>query len=108
MIVFGLPLNADIETNCRYYLGMSRPEIHEQRRFQRRTYLEPGKIRFRGADGPIAVGCIVKDISAHGAQISVSEDQKFPPQFQLDAVGLPLQVCSVKWASNRQLGVEFA
>ena len=49
------------------------------------------------------------DTSKSGTpKISAADGWILPSRFELDAIGLPAQICNVRWVSSRELGVEFA
>lgn len=79
----------------------------ERRRFLRQNRSKPGHVRFARADGCEVVGCLVKDLSANGAQLVFVATSDIPSEFRLTAEGIEDQACVVKWRSKGALGVEF-
>ena len=81
--------------------------MQDERRFRRRILARKGEIRFDGADGPTVISCLVRDLSAAGAQLLVSSVSEIPPEFKLKAEGMVSENCLVKWRAPGRLGVEF-
>jgi hypothetical protein len=54
------------------------------------------------------VECVLRDVSATGARISVLDPEIVPDYFKLRIPGTPeLQRCRVRWRSSSDLGLEF-
>ena len=82
------------------------PKIDADRRqFARRQVALPGHIKIIGR---ARIPCFVRNISASGAFIELSDDIQLPPQFRLDIDGdLFETMCELKHQSGRHFGVEF-
>lgn len=54
-------------------------------------------------------GCVLSDISDHGARLDVEDGAALPDTFMLwlSARGRPRRVCRVVWRNEKQVGVEF-
>jgi hypothetical protein len=94
--------------------GMSRNEAgitvervsREQRRLARKTVLLDAVLA--EADGETAVECIIRDIHAQGAAISITK--KFPigaHVFLLDAGNAIAHECRVAWSRSDRSGLQF-
>jgi hypothetical protein len=61
--------------------------------------------------GQPLTGCVLSDISEHGARLDVENAEAIPDQFMLflSRRGVPRRVCRVAWRSNdeNQIGVKF-
>jgi hypothetical protein len=61
--------------------------------------------------GQPLIGCVLSDISEHGARLDVENAESIPDKFMLflSRRGTPRRLCRVAWRSNdiNQLGVKF-
>lgn len=79
----------------------------ERRAEQRHKALKGGHIAFNG--GYSAYECVVKDLSAHGARIAISEMAAVPHAFALTIRGEgPARKAEVKWRERGMIGLAIA
>jgi PilZ domain len=81
------------------------PAMEERRQFPRHIAMKSGRIRFHGTVG--CVDCVVRDISAGGAQLELPAVSGIPSEFRLALDGTPVRDCFVKWRTPQRLGVAF-
>jgi hypothetical protein len=62
-------------------------------------------IRFEGGRGEAE--CILRDVSADGAEILVATTFGIPSEFRLFVGDEPERACFVRWRQARRLGVQF-
>jgi hypothetical protein len=69
----------------------------------RRTALKSGRIVFKGG----GVECKVRNISDGGARLELGTPQLLPHTFELHVLGMPVRQCSLRWARDNVVGVQF-
>jgi len=80
--------------------------MDERRVFQRTVVLRNAKI-ILGHRSPI-VSCTLKDLTSHGACLSVASSHGLPDVFELTFEhGRSRRVCRVMWRTANKLGVSF-
>ena len=80
--------------------------MDERRAFPRPTELRNAKI-ILGHRSPI-VSCTIKDLTGHGARLSVASTYGLPETFELTFEhGRDRRVCRVIWRTHDKLGVSF-
>jgi hypothetical protein len=80
--------------------------MEERRVFRRTTVLRNAKI-ILGHRSPM-VSCTIKDLTSHGACLSVASTYRLPDTFELTFEhGRSRRVCHVKWRTHNKLGVSF-
>jgi len=80
--------------------------MEERRTFRRTTVLRNAKI-ILGHRSPI-VSCTLKDLTSHGACLSVASTYGLPDTFELTFEhGRSRRLCRVMWRSHNKLGVSF-
>jgi hypothetical protein len=76
----------------------------ESRRASRHRVLKAGTIEFGGG----AINCMIRNLSASGAALEVSNQVGIPERFILvvpaDGLHLP---CNIAWRKERRIGVTF-
>jgi hypothetical protein len=76
----------------------------DKRKAVRRTAVKTGRIRF----GKTSENCTVRDMSATGASIEVTDAMSVPERFSLVLeMESAARKCVVMWRRDRQLGVKF-
>jgi hypothetical protein len=78
------------------------PAVHERRAVLRYAVKTGASIEF----GFSAVACMVRNLSAAGAHVSLTRPRGIPKHFTLNAGGSPLP-CRLIWHSGQQLGIAF-
>lgn len=85
---------------------LERPKSVEQRQFGRRTTCVHGWIKVPHRP---KIACMVRNISASGALLEVSDPQSLPYRFQLLVETSNLEAdCEVKHRGQHSVGVYFA
>jgi hypothetical protein len=80
--------------------------MDERRAFRRTTVLRNAKIILNHRL-PV-VSCTVKDLTSHGACLSVASTYRLPDEFELTFEhGRDRRRCYVKWRTDSKLGVSF-
>jgi hypothetical protein len=80
--------------------------MEERRAFRRTTVLRNAKI-ILGHRLPM-VSCTLKNLTSHGACLSVASTYKLPDEFELTFEhGRDRRRCYVKWRTQDKLGVSF-
>jgi hypothetical protein len=80
--------------------------MEERRAFRRTTVLRNAKI-ILGHRSPM-VSCTLKDLTSHGACLSVASTYRLPDTFELTFEhGRSRRVCRVMWRTHDKLGVSF-
>jgi hypothetical protein len=80
--------------------------MEERRAFRRTNVLRNAKI-ILGHRSPI-VSCTLKDLTSHGACLSVASTYGLPDLFELTFEhGRSRRVCRVMWRTHDKLGVSF-
>ena len=69
----------------------------------RRTALKSGRIVHKGG----SVECKVRNISDGGARLDLGTPQLLPHTFELHVLGMPVRTCSLRWAKDNLVGVQF-
>ncbi len=69
----------------------------------RRTALMGGRIVYPGG----LVECRIRHISAGGARLELAGQQLLPHSFELHIAGMPVRQCSLRWAKDNLIGVQF-
>ncbi len=78
--------------------------MEERRKSVRHRVLRRAHIRVSGAE---AMDCIVRDISAGGAQLFVGSVAGIPSEFRLEFEKNSIRDCFVRWRVPNTLGVVF-
>ena len=79
--------------------------MRERRSHIRRTF-KGGKLTFN--KGLSVLDCVVRDLSAKGAQLELATSVGVPDQFELViAPDRIKRLCRVTWRSERKVGVSF-
>jgi len=80
--------------------------MKERRSFRRTTVWRNAKI-ILSHRSPV-VSCTVKDLTGHGACLSVASTYRLPEEFELTFEhGRDRRRCYVKWRTHNRLGVSF-
>ena len=79
--------------------------MEERRKFARQRVLRAARIRF--GERADAINCVVRDISAGGAQIFVLTVNGIPSEFRLEFDESSARDCFVRWRVPNTLGVVF-
>jgi hypothetical protein len=74
-----------------------------RRETDRRTALKSARIVH--AKGSIE--CKVRNISEGGARLDLGTQQLLPHTFELHMAGMPVRQCSLRWAKDNLVGVQF-
>jgi hypothetical protein len=69
----------------------------------RRTALKGGHIVYPGG----SVECRLRNISDGGARLELAGQQLLPHTFELRVTGMPVRQCSLRWAKDNLVGVQF-
>jgi hypothetical protein len=69
----------------------------------RRTALKGGRIVYQGG----SVECRIRNISDGGARLELTGQQLLPHTFELHITGMPARTCSLRWARDNLIGVQF-
>ena len=69
----------------------------------RRTALKGGRIVYPGG----SVECRIRNISDGGARLEIGGQQLLPHTFELHIAGMPARSCSLRWAKDNLIGVQF-
>lgn len=69
----------------------------------RRTALKGGHIVYPGG----SVECKLRNISEGGARLELALQQLLPHTFELHIAGMPVRQCSLRWARDNLVGVQF-
>jgi hypothetical protein len=77
--------------------------MSDRREAARLRKLKSGKIAFAG----VRLTCAVKSLSASGACLEFQTTHGVPGRFDLVMAGEEPRNCSVTWADERKLGVQF-
>lgn len=75
----------------------------ERRGDTRRTALKSARIVHK--DG--SVECRIRNISDGGARLEFGTPQLLPHRFELHVLGMPARTCSLRWAKDNLVGVQF-
>lgn len=82
-------------------------KLGEKKRAARKSLRQPGRITLEG--GFAARLCVVEDLSASGARVTVEDNNTLPAKLRLaftrDARGG--RPCEVVWRRGRTVGVKF-
>lgn len=82
-------------------------KLREKKRAARKSLRQPGWITLEG--GFAARQCVVEDLSASGARVTVADNNTLPAKLRLafsrDARGG--RACEVVWRRGRTVGVKF-
>ena len=81
----------------------SHPSDERRGREARRTALKSGRIVYPGG----SVECKLRNISDGGARLEISGQQLLPHTFELHITGMPVRQCSLRWARDNLVGVQF-
>ena len=81
----------------------SSSESNERRGDDRRTALKSGRIVHGGGSIP----CRIRNISEGGARLELGTPQLLPHTFELHIAGMPVRICSLRWAKDNLVGVAF-
>jgi hypothetical protein len=79
-----------------------RSSVDERRVVPRHAVTTPATIKM----GASAIACMVRDVSAAGACLSLTGRPQLPDHFTLVADGSPLP-CHTIWRGGRQIGIAF-
>ena len=77
----------------------------DRRGKERRTALKSGKIVYN--KGQTTIECRIRNISEGGARLELGTPQLLPHTFELHISGMPVKVCSLRWAKDNLVGVAF-
>ena len=69
----------------------------------RRTALKGAHIVYAGG----SVECRIRNISDGGARLELAGRQLLPHTFELHVTGMPVRTCSLRWAKDNLVGVQF-
>lgn len=69
----------------------------------RRTALKGARIVHKGG----SVECKLRNISDGGARLELAGQQLLPHTFELHITGMPARTCSLRWARDNLVGVQF-
>jgi hypothetical protein len=69
----------------------------------RRTALKGGRIVYQGG----SIECRIRNISDGGARLELAGQQLLPHTFELHITGMPVRTCSLRWAKDNLIGVQF-
>jgi hypothetical protein len=81
----------------------SHPSDERRGREARRTALKSGHIVYPGG----SVECKLRNISDGGARLEIGVQQLLPHTFELHVTGMPVRQCSLRWAKDNLVGVQF-
>ena len=81
----------------------SHPSDERRGAAARRTALKSCRIVYPGG----SVECRVRNISDGGARLELSGQQLLPHSFELHITGMPVRTCSLRWAKDNLVGVQF-
>jgi PilZ domain len=81
----------------------SHPSDERRGREARRTALKSGRIVFPGG----SVECKLRNISDGGARLEIGGQQLLPHTFELHITSWPIRQCSLRWAKDNLVGVQF-
>lgn len=81
----------------------SDPTDDRRGREVRRTALKTGRIVHKGGSVP----CKLRNISDGGARLDIGAPQLLPHIFELHIPGMPVRTCSLRWAKDNHIGVQF-
>ena len=81
----------------------SNPSDERRGREARRTALKSGRIVYPGG----SVECKLRNISDGGARLEIGGQQLLPHTFELHITGWPVRTCSLRWAKDNLVGVQF-
>lgn len=81
----------------------SHPSDKRSGREARRTALKSGRIVYPGG----SVECKLRNISDGGARLEIGGQQLLPHTFELHVSGMPVRQCSLRWAKDTLVGVQF-
>ena len=81
----------------------SHPSDERRGRETRRTALKSGRIVYAGG----SVECKLRNISDGGARLEIGGRQLLPHTFELHITGMPVRTCSLRWARDNLVGVQF-
>jgi hypothetical protein len=77
--------------------------MSDRREAGRLRKLKSGKISF----GRVRLMCTVKSLAESGACLEFQTTRGLPGKFELAMVGEQPKSCSVTWADDRKVGVQF-
>lgn len=77
----------------------------ERRGGDRRTAFKNGHIVYN--DGKNVIPCRIRNISDGGAKLELGTPQLLPHTFELHVPGMPVRPCSLRWAKDKLVGVQF-
>ena len=83
----------------------SSSQSSDRRGKDRRTALKSGKILYN--HGKTTIDCRIRNISEGGARLELGTPQLLPHTFELHISGMPVKVCSLRWARDNLVGVQF-
>ena len=66
-------------------------------------HLKSGRIVYPGG----SVECGLRNISDGGARLEIGGQQLLPHTFELHITGMPVRQCSLRWAKDNLVGVQF-
>lgn len=81
----------------------SHPPDERRGRETRRTALKSGRIVYPGG----SVECKLRNVSEGGARLEIGGQQLLPHTFELHIAGMPVRTCSLRWAKDNLVGVQF-
>jgi hypothetical protein len=70
---------------------------------ERRTAFKTGRIVYNQG----TINCRIRNISEGGARLELGTPQLLPHTFELHIPGQPVKQCSLRWAKDNLIGVQF-
>ncbi|HEY3148670.1 MAG TPA: PilZ domain-containing protein [Dongiaceae bacterium] len=83
----------------------SSSQSSDRRGKERRIALKSGKILYN--QGKTTIECRIRNISEGGARLELGTPQLLPHTFELHIAGMPVKQCSLRWAKDNLVGVQF-
>jgi hypothetical protein len=81
------------------------PPMEERRKVARKRVFKAGSIEFDG----VAVDCIIRNVSPHGATLDVPSQANIPHAVTLNIITRrERRYCQIVWRGERRIGVAFA
>ena len=80
------------------------PQMEERRKVPRKRVFKAGSIEFDG----VAVDCIIRNVSPHGATLDVPSPPNIPHAVTLNIITRQeRRHCQIVWRGERRIGVAF-
>jgi hypothetical protein len=83
--------------------AIMRTGMEDRRRSFRIRTLKSGKILL----GPHLLSCTIRNLSGTGACLEVQSTYGIPPKFEFRMPNQSVRACSIVWAGETLLGVQF-